>query len=321
MGAFSFDIFWLLAAFGSGAFATAIGGVESFVLTGVFAIVGTCISMGAAILGIGGEAAANLSGIAGNIAFGMFGPHIAFAGAVAGAAYAKKAGKLENGADIVTPVSSCNDPMSLIVGGVFGVIGYLFKGIIVDNLFQNAANGWVHSAKLVTDGPGFTVFCSAIVVRLIFGGSIKTGQGIKSEGSAWTNMLTMGVTYSLMTSGVFLGLMNAFKDDAAVKAAISGNYAVMCFGIAAVGLTFACGGLAFYGCHQILLISALACVTCYGKTGSTFGALIAGVVFGVIAAIINDSETVAMNSGDVSHIDGPATAIFISTFIINAIWG
>lgn len=202
MGAFSFDIFWLLAAFGSGAFATAIGGVESFVITGVFAIVGTCLSLG----GADGAMVTN------NIAFGMFGPHIAFAGAVAGAAYAKKAGKLENGADIITPVSSCNDPMSLIVGGVFGVIGYLFKGIIVDNLFQNLPNAWVHVPKLVTDGPGFTVFCSAIVVRLVFGGSIKTSQGIKSEGSAWTNMLTMGITYSLMTSGVLVGLINVFPD-------------------------------------------------------------------------------------------------------------
>lgn len=296
------SIFWLLAAFGSGAFSTAIGGVESFVITGVFAIIGTCLSLG----GADGAMVTN------NIAFGMFGPHIAFAGAVAGAAYAKKAGKLENGADIITPVSSCNDPMSLIVGGVFGVIGYLFKTFVVDNLFAGTI-----SSKLVTDGPGFTVFCSAIVVRLIFGGSIKTGQSIKSEGSAWTNMLTMGITYSLMTSGVLVGLIEVFPD---AKDAILGNFAVTCFGIAAIGLTFACGGLAFYGCHQILLISALAAAKAYPSMGPG-GAIVAGVIFGVIAAIINDSETVFMNSGDVSHIDGPATAIFISTFIINAIWG
>ena len=296
------SIFWLLAAFGSGAFATAIGGVESFVITGVFAIIGTCISLA------GGDGAL----VTNNIAFGMFGPHIAFAGAVAGAAYAKKAGKLENGADIVTPVSSCNDPMSLIVGGVFGVIGYLFKLFVVDNLFAGTI-----SSKLVTDGPGFTVFCSAILARLVFGGSIKTGDSFKSEGAAWTNVLTMGVTYSLMTSGVLVGLIEVFPD---AKDVILGNFAVTCFGIAAIGLTFACGGLAFYGCHQILLISALAAAKAYPTMGG-FGAIVAGVIFGVIAAIINDSETVFMNSGDVSHIDGPATAIFISTFIINAIWG
>lgn len=296
------SIFWLLAAFGSGAFATAIGGVESFVITGVFAIIGTCLSLG----GADGALVTN------NIAFGMFGPHIAFAGAVAGAAYAKKAGKLENGADIVTPVSSCNDPMALIVGGVFGVIGYLFKAFVVDKLFAGTI-----SPKLVTDGPGFTVFCSAIVVRLIFGGSIKTGQAIKSEGAAWTNVLTMGLTYSLMTSGVLVGLIEVFPK---AKDAILGNFAVTCFGIAAIGLTFACGGLAFYGCHQILLISALAASKAYPSMGAG-GAIVAGVIFGVIAAIINDSETVFMNSGDVSHIDGPATAIFITTFIINAIWG
>lgn len=296
------SIFWLLAAFGSGAFATAIGGVESFVITGVFAIIGTCISLA------GGDGGL----VTGNIAFGMFGPHIAFAGAVAGAAYAKKAGKLENGADIVTPVSSCNDPMALIVGGVFGVIGYLFKAFVVDKLFAGTI-----SPKLVTDGPGFTVFCSAIVVRLVFGGSIKTGQAIKSEGAAWTNVLTMGLTYSLMTSGVLVGLIEVFPKS---KDAILGNFAVTCFGIAAIGLTFACGGLAFYGCHQILLISALAASKAYPSMGAG-GAIVAGVIFGVIAAIINDSETVFMNSGDVSHIDGPATAIFITTFIINAIWG
>ena len=297
------SIFWLIAAFGSGAFATAIGGVESFVITGVFAIAGTCISLA------GGDGAL----VTNNIAFGMFGPHIAFAGAVAGAAYAKKAGKLENGADIVTPISSCNDPMALVVGGCFGVIGYLFKALVVDNLFAGTI-----SSKLVTDGPGFTVFCSAILVRLVFGGSLKTSDSYKSEGAAWTTMLTMGILYSLMTSGVMVGLIEVFPDATDV---ILGNFAVTCFGVAAIGLTFACGGLAFYGCHQILLISALAAAKCYGKTGSGIGAIIAGVIFGTIAAIINDSETVFMNSGDVNHIDGPATAIFISTFIINAIWG
>jgi hypothetical protein len=296
------SIFWLIAAFGSGAFATAIGGVESFCITGVFAIIGTCIALAG---GDGGM-------ITGNIAFGMFGPHIAFAGAVAGAAYAKKAGKLENGADIVTPISSCNDPMALIVGGVFGVIGYLFKAFVVDKLFAGTI-----SPKLVTDGPGFTVFCSAILVRLVFGGSLKTGQAIKSEGAAWTNVLTMGLTYSLMTAGTLVGLIELFPD---AKDAILGNFAVTCFGIAAIGLIFACGGLAFYGCHQILLISALAASKAYPSMGAG-GAIVAGVIFGVIAAIINDSETVFMNSGDVSHIDGPATAIFITTFIINAIWG
>ncbi len=298
------SILMLIAAFGSGAFATAIGGVESFILTGVFAIVGTCLGLAGA-----GDAGAFVTG---NVAFGMFGPHIAFAGAVAGAAYAKKAGKLDNGADIITPVSSCNDPMALIVGGIFGAGGYLFKALLVDNVFAGTI-----STKLVTDGPGFTVFCSAIIARLVFGGSIKTGDAIKSEGAAWTTCITIGATYSLMTAGFMVGAISLFPD---YTDAILGNWPVLCFGIAAVGLTFACGGLAFYGCHQILLISALAAAKAYPSMGAG-GALVAGVIFGVIAAIINDSETVFMNSGTVSHIDGPATAIFISTFLINAIWG
>ena len=141
----------------------------------------------------------------------------------------------------------------------------------------------------------------------------------------------LGITYSLMTSGFMVGLIKVLPalqktlDKDGLKLSITeegilGNYPVLCFGIAAIGLTFACGGLAFYGCHQILLISALAAASAYPTMGGP-GAVVAGVIFGTIAAIINDSETVFMNSGDVSHIDGPATAIFITTFIIKAIWG
>lgn len=294
----------LVAAFGGGAFGAAIGGVPAFILTGIFAIAGAC-------MGFAGLDAAGF--VTGHLAFGsFFGPHLSFAAAAAAAAYAKKAGKLENGADIVTPLSSLNDPMTLVVGGIFGVVGYLFKELLVANLF----NGTI-SPRLVTDNPGFTVFCLGIAARLIFGGQLRTGTAVKSEGAAWTNCLVIGATYSLMVGGMFAGLVTLFPD---FEAAIMGNYAVLVFGIAAVGLVWATMGLPFYGCHHITIMSANAAVGCYAHTHNAWAAVIAAVVIGVLAAIINDVETAMINSGTDSHIDGPATAIFILTFVVHAIW-
>lgn len=67
----------------------------------------------------------------GIISFGSwFGPHVAFAGAVAGAAFAMTRNHIENGQDIVTPLVKFGDPMVLIVGGIFGMVGFLIQYIV-----------------------------------------------------------------------------------------------------------------------------------------------------------------------------------------------
>ena len=114
------SIFNLIAAFGGGAFAASIGALPAFIMTGVFAVVGAAVSMA------GAADAGNI--LVNYFAFGsFFGPHIAFAGGVAAAAYAKKKGISDNGADIATACAGHNAPDVLIVGGIFGVIGFLFK--------------------------------------------------------------------------------------------------------------------------------------------------------------------------------------------------
>lgn len=73
----------LIAAFGGGAFAASIGALPAFIMTGVFAVVGAVAGM------CGAGDASNI--LVNYFAFGsFFGPHIAFAGGVAAAAYAKK---------------------------------------------------------------------------------------------------------------------------------------------------------------------------------------------------------------------------------------
>ena len=295
------SIFNLIAAFGGGAFAASIGALPAFIMTGVFAVVGAAVSMA------GAADAGNI--LVNYFAFGsFFGPHIAFAGGVAAAAYAKKKGISDNGADIATACAGHNAPDVLIVGGIFGVIGFLFKELVVMNLFAGTL-----SPRLVTDAPGITVFLSAILVRLVFGGKLRTGDKTISQGGALGNTIVIGICYSLLVAGVYFAGLEVVPIET-----FAGSYHVLIFGMAAIGLVFAEIGQPFFGCHHIVIIAAETAVQCYNNTGNAWIAVIMAIVFGTISAIICDVETNLINSGSDSHIDGPACAIFIMTFVVNA---
>ena len=294
------SIFNLIAAFGGGAFAASIGALPAFIMTGVFAVVGAAASMA------GGADAGNI--LVNYFAFGsFFGPHIAFAGGVAAAAYAKKKGISENGADIATACAGYNAPDVLIVGGIFGVIGFLFKELVVMNLFAGTI-----STRLVTDAPGITVFLSAILVRLVFGGKLTTASDSISKGGAFGNTIVIGICYSLVVAGVYFAGLEVVPMET-----FAGSYHVLIFGMAAVGLVFAEMGQPFFGCHHIVIIAAETAVQCYNNTNNAWMAIIMAIIFGTISAVICDVETKLINSGTDSHIDGPACAIFIMTFVVN----
>ena len=90
-----FDWMFLLAAFAGGRFGAAVGAIPAFIITGLAAVVGAAVAI---ITGDGS--------LVGAIAFGPFlGPHTAFAGGVAGAAYAAKKGKLDGGKSILTALA------------------------------------------------------------------------------------------------------------------------------------------------------------------------------------------------------------------------
>ncbi len=292
----------VIAAFGGGLFAASIGGLESFIFTGVFSIVGGVAAM---------CGAADASGVLINyFAFGVFfGPHIAFTAGVAAAAYAKKQGYIQNGADIVTPLVSLGKPDVLLIGGVFGAIGYLIKELVTNNLFAGTI-----SPRLVTDGPGIWVFFGGIIIRFLFGGKLATGT--KAISDSFSNTLTMACGYSCIVAGLYTA---AIAAGVPVEA-FGGVYHVIIFGLAAIGLTFAAMGLPFAGCHHIVIMAAEGVVQAYANTQNLFVALIVGIVFGLLAATIGEIEGNLWNSGKDSHIDPPATAIFSLTFLLNAIF-
>ncbi len=297
------DLFALLAGFSGGVFAASIGALPAFILTGLFAVCG---------------AVANLAGVdaggflTGTMAFGpFFGPWVSFAGGVAAAAYAKKKGLSENGADIATACASYQKADVLLVGGVFGLIGQAVHMFVFVPFLSGAI-----SPKFATD-PGIIVFFSGVLVRLVFGGKLKTSDKILSSGDALTTTLTIGVFYSLLVAAVFCSVVPAAEAGGWYDA-LAGNYHVLVFGMAGVGLVFAEMGVAFTGCHHIVIIAAEATVGAYRTTGNLWIALVVGTVFGTIAAILGDIEGNTINCGTDSHIDNPAFAIFVMTFVVSA---
>ncbi len=287
------NIFALIAAFGGGIIGAYMGALPAFILTGVMAITGAGVAM-----------AGGSDMTVGFIAFGSYlGPHIAFAGGVAAAAYAGKQKKLGSGTDILSSLNGLCDPMTLIVGGIFGVFGFLVHHLMGSILHLN------------TDLPGITVIISAIVVRFLFGTGGLVGKAPESEkreyvtsGNGMICNVLLGLGLGTTVGFVYQALVTSGASDA-----VLGSYPILCFGIAAASLIFTQTGFATPATHHIALIAALAV--------AASGNPVMGTIFGIIASLLGDFMAKTFNSHCDTHIDPPAFTIFILTFIINAIFG
>jgi len=142
-------VYWLIAAFAGGCFGAAIGALPAFCFTG-FAVIAGEAANAVGISGAGSAAELGTSGLTNLVGFGpVFGPHIAFAGGAAAAAYAAKTdgamppqedGGYHPGKDIAYALGT--RPDVLAVGGVFhqytwgnvtmiGLVGGLLGGFLV----------------------------------------------------------------------------------------------------------------------------------------------------------------------------------------------
>lgn len=292
------DILTLTAAFGGGAFGAAIGALPSFILSGIVAAAGAIASM-----------AGGVDFTAAYVAFGSFlGPHIAFAGGAAAAAFAKRRGLLDSGMDIITPLNKISDPLSLAVGGAFGVLGCLFYWF-----FSKICHlGGDVNPKLYTDICALSVVAVGISARLIIGrsglfGKFQTndGRSFFSKGKAFWSNVIFGVALGLAVGGVGLYLRKLGADTT--------SYPVLCFAIAAMGLVFTQMGQPYPTCHHIALPAALAALMS--------SSLIAGAVTGAICTIFGDFILNTFNNSHCdSHIDPPAFTLFVTTTLIYIIW-
>lgn len=291
------DIISLIAAFGGGLIGAYMGALPAFIMTGIFAIVGGI----ATAAGATGDIAVNF------LAFGsMVGPHIAFAGGVAASAYAGKKKLTTNGADIVSPLNGLGEPDVLLVGGVFGVLGFLVKYVISIIPFLGAH----------TDQPGITVFILAIVTRFLFGSTGLTGKYTGTAPRVWFSK-GKGFLYNVVLgAGIGIGISFIAASLADNPTAL-GIFPIICFGFSAITLIFTQTGFAMPATHHITLPSALGAQVGIAAFGP-YGALL-GVVIGIICSLFGDLVGNSLNSHVDSHIDPPATVIFTMTIVVQVI--
>jgi hypothetical protein len=229
------------------------------------------------------------------------GPHIGFAAGVAAAAFAaNKRHGLKSGTDILSSLNGLGDYLVLIVGGIFGVSGYLLNYLYSIIL------------KIPTDTVALTVFTIGVIARLLFG---NTGLIGKTNEKREYFTLGKGLFYNIVLGGgigIVVGYVAGSMFNAGVDPALMSIYPVICFGISAFSLIFTQTGFATPATHHITLPAAAAAVA----SGDPFMA----VIFGIIGSLAGDFAGKTFNSHCDTHIDPPATAILITMFIVNAIY-
>ncbi|MDO5048626.1 MAG: hypothetical protein Q4D87_01920 [Actinomycetaceae bacterium] len=304
------DLFWLIAAAGGGFIGAAIGANVAFGMTGVFIFLAFGITMAT-----GSDVGFSY------LAFGpLFGPHIAFAGSAAAAAYAAKKGELKEtgaGRDLNTALAGLGQPDVLVVGAAFGIVGYIINNLI-------ALIPWFGSN---TDTVALTVVIQGIITRIAFG---------KTAPFAWASELTGDKHWipwqekpkQWVTIGLFGGLLGAGISlmvyyyaasglDADTAGILFANAKTLPFAFSALTIFLLSWGVTVPVTHHITIIGGLAGVTFFEAMGGNgVLALLLGAVFGLMSAAIGELGNRACYAPGDTHIDPPAFAIWPSTTIV-----
>ncbi|MGL9970328.1 hypothetical protein [Enterococcus sp. DIV1420a] len=270
----------ILAAFGGGIFGALISGTISFIFTGIVALLGFALAL-----------TVDNQMVLSQIAFGsFFGPQVAFVGAVAATAYAGRKNKMA-GFDVNTPLFVTKDVGSLLVGGIFGVLGFV-------------TNHFLSQFGLGIDSIAITVVLYGLVTRFLIAGDglvAKYEDGKKwSDGfldtilfdSVWALGLSLVVGFVVITTGL-------------------ANFG---WAISAVSLIFLFTTVkGFPVSHHVTMVAGYAAIT--------FGNIYMAALFGVLAVIMGDFFVRTTNTNVKSHLDMPAVVIAILGFIILTFFG
>lgn len=303
------DVLDLLGALAGGFLGAALGPLIAFVFTGVAVIAGV-----AALVTTGDSALLD------GFAFGpFFGPHVAFAGGVAAAAYARRRGWLASGRDIVTPLMGLGRPSVLLVGAGFGGLGLLVQQGVL-------ALPWLGTH---TDAVALGVVVSAVVARLVFGRSGILGtpepgrRGLAARFTpggehVWLPYQQKSGTVALL--GLFVGALSAWSAVTLLAAYPDAPGVVFLgFGVSALSLAALAVNLDVPVTHHITLVSAVAVSAFAAHLTSDVAVVLVGAVVGALTALVGEFfSRLWLIHGD-THIDPPASAIWPMTTLVLAI--
>jgi hypothetical protein len=313
--------FALLAAFGGGIFGALIGGTAAFIFTGILGLTGIAVSLagggdiildevafgpffGPHISFVGAVAAAAYAGklsmnrlkcsikhssdeeVAATIT-----EDISLNSSASDMLTFEELNELKDddfidGTDTTVPLFITNDPIVLLVGGIFGALGYLTH-ILYESI-------WV----LPLDTVALTVTTFAIICRLLFGTSGLFGVFPSTEkrfnftGKTLTFNMIWGFGLAVVVSYICILL----------------DINNIGFVISAISLIFLYFGLQFPVSHHVTMVAGVAALA--------FGNVFIGGVFGVLAVITGEYVSRMANSYVDTHVDMPAIVISTWSFVI-----
>lgn len=333
-----------LAGFAGGMLGAAIGALPALSLAGLLIVVGEAtrasgIDPNGIETPLGIEAVSlDAIGLTGSLGFGpVLGPHVAFAGGVAAAAYVGRketfdtAFRYHQAKSISKPVGS--DPKLLLVGGAFGVLGVLIARLTA-------------GVGAPVDPVMFAVVISAFVHRLAFGyplvGRVRNldrsildmspferderwgEDGYETvEGTAgrqvvepwlpdhyeWGNVALLGVAIGIASGYIAL---------------VSGSV-FLAFGITAVSLAFLSLGLySLPVTHHMALPASIAALAIdVGAVGGVLSdpvvALLVAGLFGVLGALVGEFSQRVLYAHADTHLDPPAVSIVVTSLLITVL--
>lgn len=297
---------FVLLAFAGGVFGASIGALNAFAFTGFLVIAGEMIRMVPSTSGIGAD-------VTGDIAFGVFlGPHVAFAGGAAAVAYTAKKGYTEAEPDGYHPAKNIVEglgtrPDVLAVGGIFGLVGYLFgeASTAVSAPYDPVAAG---------------VVVSALVHRAAFGYTVIGYRSRKQEtDETWLPYQTSPAGVAFLGAGA--GVLGAYT-------AYATGSSFLAFGISAATLSLMCAGAdRIPVTHHMTLPASTAVVALTGASSGNvpvesvqrlglWEVILVGVFFGIVGALAGELAQRVFYAGAETHLDPPAVSIVVTTFFI-----
>lgn len=214
----------------------------------------------------------------------FFLPAIMFNGAGFATAYAGTKHDIR-GFQTARPLGFTKDPMVLVMGMLGGLMGY----------------GIFYLANLV-GLPADTGACSVIIIGVLGRLLFNKEQNINKENLAHfkKNGYSDQLLYQILLAVLIAGGMSYFAKE-------TGLYTIG-FSISAISLIFSLIDGNFPCTHQTTLVAGYA----IQQTGS----IALGVLFGVIASLINFYFGEIFNTECGTHIDPPAVAIFTCSLIL-----
>lgn len=262
-------------AFLAGVMGSVIGGNGAFMMTGFIGI------MAAVMEKCGGDA----SVLNGPILGILFMPCVMFNGACASLAYSANVKHyLHNGQNLNRSMLFTQDPIVLLIGGTFGLLGYLVLTFLTNIGFP-------------ADGGACTVFLLGALIRVLWGNKKYITKNIE-----WVSK-EKGINeyiFQIIMAGVIAYVTAYFVQMSGIVS--------LGFSISAFSLVFMFLDPFFPATHHITMIAGYAIM----QTGNF--ALV--VLFAAISEVIFILANKALNYDLDTHLDAPAIAIMITSLLI-----